>query len=99
MRCGTKKMKVGGMTSKPKKYAAGGMTGMKKPAAGGSGSRARGPEKMPVGRRALSEDEMRDRRESDAEMGSAVGEIEEMLRRRAAGYKKGGKVAAMKGKK
>jgi hypothetical protein len=90
MRCGTKKMKVGGMTSKPKKYAAGGMTGMKKPAAGGSGSRARGPEKMPVGRRALSEDEMRDRRESDAEMGSAVGEIEEMLRRRAAGYKKGG---------
>ena len=98
MRCGTKKMKVGGMTSKPKKYAAGGMTGMKKPAAGGSGSRARGPEKMPMSRRMLSEDEMRDRRESDAEMGSAAGEIGDMMRRRAAGYKKGGAIK-MKGKK
>jgi hypothetical protein len=89
-----KKMKVGGMTSKPKKMREGGMTGMKKPMPAATRSRARGIEKMPVPRQTLTEEQMRDRAQSEAEMGSAAGEIDAMLQRRAAGYKKGGKVSA-----
>lgn len=91
-------MKTGGM-AKVKKYREGGAVGMKKPAPAATRSRARGDDKEPMGRRSLSAAQMQDRRESDAEMGNLGTEVGDMMRRRAAGYKKGGKVMAAKGSK
>lgn len=88
-------MKTGGM-AKAKKYREGGTVGMKKPMPAATRSRARGDDKSPMDRQAMSAEQMRDRRESDAEMGNLGTEIGDMMRRRAAGFKKGGKVVAKK---
>lgn len=102
MNCGTKRMKKGGMTMKPKKYQEGGRVrqGMQSPAA----SRARSDEAEATMRRQRAAEPIskRERRRGMEEEFNTPGlgrDIEDMQMRQRMGYKKGGKVAMKKGMK